>query len=317
MSDKSYLALCGGVGGAKLASGLYRTSENYRLTIVVNTGDDFEHLGFRISPDIDTVLYTLAQMNNTDLGWGRKDESWNFVRACEALGLETWFQLGDRDLATHVFRTQLLAEGMRLTEVIAQLKNKLGIKADILPMSDDRVSTMLETSEGVLSFQDYFVKRRCEPEVSAIYFDNAQSAELSIECMEAFNDKNLKAIIICPSNPFLSIQPILSVPGMEDMIRDSGKPVIVLSPIIHGRSVKGPTEKIMSELKMKNDVQLIANVYQSIATAIVIDKEDSGHKEDLKARGLEVLVADILMNTEKKKTKLAREVISFAKLLCE
>ena len=233
------IALCGGVGGAKLAAGLAHHLGD-RLTVVVNTGDDFEHLGLTICPDIDTVLYTLSGLANRTLGWGRADESWNFLETLASLGGETWFQLGDRDLALHVQRTTALHSGVSLTRFTTKVADKLGLSCAILPMSDDAVRTHVDTPEGRLPFQRYFVGRRCEPAVERIVFEGAQAAKVTAEVARAFDAPDLAAIIICPSNPYLSIDPLLSIPGLRQRLESAAQPVVAVSPLIGGKAVKGP-----------------------------------------------------------------------------
>jgi len=311
VSDK-YLALSGGIGGAKLAFGLNCCLEKSQLTIVANTGDDFEHLGLLISPDIDTLLYTLAGMNNSQLGWGRKDESWNFSEACEQFGLDTWFKLGDRDLAIHFYRSQRIKLGASLSQVVSELCDRLKIQATIIPMSDDPVRTVIKTDKGTLSFQEYFVKNRCLPIVSNIHFEGKESARPSTALVDCLNDEDLKAIIICPSNPFLSVQPILSIPSLREKIKASGKPVIVISPIVNGDSIKGPTAKLMREMNLNCNVKTIAEIYKDIATTIVIDKQDEAEANEISSMGFDVMLENIVMANDEDKKNLAKAVIDFS-----
>lgn len=302
------VAICGGVGGAKLALGLSRTIGS-DLTVIVNTGDDFEHLGLAISPDLDTVLYTLAGVANKELGWGREDESWNFLEALRHLGGETWFQLGDRDLALHIQRTQLLRSGCSLTNVMQKAAHNHGLAATILPMSDDPVRTMLSTSLGLLSFQRYFVEHRCAPRVNGIVFEGAESARPSHQIKSALRAPDLRAIIICPSNPYLSIDPILAVPGMRSLLEGANAPVIAVSPIIGGNAVKGPTTKIMVELGVPSTSLSIARHYGGLLHGLVIDTSDAADGEEI--RGV-VLTAPTLMSTDEDRDRLAARVLSFA-----
>ena len=245
-----YVALSGGVGGAKLSLGLAQLLGE-RLTVIVNTGDDFEHLGLHISPDVDTALYTLAGVVNPETGWGRRDETWTFMAALQQLGGPGWFKLGDADLATHIERTRRLRSGETLTSITAHLAQSFGVKSRILPMCDEALRTVVETDQGPLAFQDYFVREQCRPTVRAIRFDGAQAAKPSPQVRAALADPALAGIIICPSNPWLSVDPILAVPGLREAIRASGAPVIAVSPIIAGKAVKGPTAKIMRELNLE------------------------------------------------------------------
>lgn len=307
-SDNPVVALCGGVGGAKLALGLSRLVGG-KLTLVVNTGDDFEHLGLAISPDIDTVLYTLSGLANRELGWGRGDESWNFMETLGALGGETWFRLGDRDLALHVERTHRLRSGEPLTAIIRAFATRFGIEAEVLPMTDDRIRTMVITSEGVLPFQRYFVERRCAPRVEGIIFEGAPEAKPSAQVLSALEHPELRAIIICPSNPFLSIDPILSTPGIRSRIEKAAVPVVAVSPIIGGKAIKGPTDKIMAELDVPATSQTIARHYGNLLHGLVIDKADA---VDRGALGGPVHVTATMMRTLADRERLAREVLAFA-----
>ncbi len=307
-NTEKYLAISGGIGGAKLALGLSHSLHDSQLTIIANTGDDFEHFGLYISPDIDTLLYTLADMNNVDLGWGRRDESWNFSDACSQLGMDTWFRLGDKDLAIHLYRSMRLREGASLSEVIKELCLRFRVKSDIVPMSDMPVRTMVESDMGILSFQEYFVKNRCEPKVSAIRFEGIENAAPSPAFLECLDEPDLRAIIICPSNPFLSVQPILSLPGLKAKIKATGKPIIVVSPIVNGQSIKGPTSKMMQELNLASNVLTIAELYRDIATAIVIDRQDNNAADEITSMGMVVHCTNIIMNDLQDKIDLAQDL---------
>jgi LPPG:FO 2-phospho-L-lactate transferase len=270
----TYVALSGGIGGAKLSLGLAHLLGS-RLTLIANTGDDFEHLGLYVSPDVDTTLYTLGGIVNSETGWGRSDETWNFMQAIAQLGGPTWFNLGDRDLATHVERTRRLRDGESLTAITEHLAARFGVAARILPMSDDPVRTIVESAAGTLAFQEYFVRDRCQPSVQALRYEGAAAARLSPQVRDALCAPDLAGIIVCPSNPWLSIDPILAVPGMREAIKASGVPVIAVSPIISGRALKGPTAKIMIELRFAASVQTIAEHYAGIIDAIVVDQVDA------------------------------------------
>ncbi|HEV2100577.1 MAG TPA: 2-phospho-L-lactate transferase, partial [Stellaceae bacterium] len=259
--EGSVLALSGGIGGAKLALGLYRILPPRALTVVANTGDDFEHLGLTVSPDLDTLLYTLAGLDNPAMGWGRRDETWTFMAALERLGGETWFKLGDGDLATHVERTRRLAGGESLSHITDDFRRRLGISARLIPMTDDRVRTRLLTDEGWLDFQDYFVHRQCAPSVREIAFAGAPAARPLPEFMAALAAPNLRQVVICPSNPFISIDPILSLPGVRDALSSCHAPVVAVSPIIDGKAVKGPTAKMMAELGLPVTATAVARHY--------------------------------------------------------
>lgn len=305
------VALCGGVGGAKLAMGLYRILGD-KLTIVVNTGDDFEHLGLSISPDIDTVLYTLSGLANRELGWGRADESWNFMDAVAVLGAESWFRLGDRDLALHVERTRRLKAGHSLSAIVRDFAKSLGVTAEIVPMSDDPVRTMVVTPEGTLPFQRYFVEKRCAPKVERIFFEGAEAARPNPVLARAIADPDLAAIIVCPSNPFLSIDPSLSVPGLADTIRHARAPSVAVSPLIGGKAVKGPTSKIMGELGLAVNTGAIAGHYGDLLDGLVIDAAD---RADSISLALPVRVTATLMASDEDRERLAREVLDFASQL--
>ncbi|MEM1435075.1 MAG: 2-phospho-L-lactate transferase [Pseudomonadota bacterium] len=300
-----YLALTGGVGGAKLALGLTRVLPPEELTLVVNTGDDFEHLGLHIAPDIDTLTYTLSGLANAELGWGRGDESWNCLDTLGQLGGETWFQLGDRDLALHLRRTALLRAGHTLTEVTAVLSQQLGIEPRILPMSDDPVRTIVHSNQGRLSFQHYFVREQCKPRVEQIEFEGAATARPAPGLLEAI--ASCDAIIICPSNPFLSVDPVLSVPGVRQALLDTPAPVVAVSPIVGGTAVKGPTAKIMHELNLATMADEIANHYGELIDLFVLDELDKFLDGQLP---VQTLVAQTVMRTLEDREQLARVVLA-------
>lgn len=310
--ESEVIALCGGVGGAKLALGLQRVVEQ-RLTVIVNVGDDFEHLGLRICPDLDTVLYTLSGLNDHDRGWGRAGETWHFMEALELVGGDTWFRLGDRDLALHVERTRRLRNAECLTDVVGDLAKRLGIAAQILPATDDHLRTMVLTSSGQLEFQRYFVEQRCEPQIDDIVFNGASRARVTDPVAKAMSSKNLAAIVLCPSNPYLSIDPILSIPPLRKLIEGRQVPAIAVSPIIGGRAVKGPTAKIMRELGVEANSKAIARHYATLIDGLVVDVADAAS-----AHGLDVpvLVTNTLMTDVTVKTRLATDVLNFAVQLC-
>ena len=271
------VALCGGVGGAKLAHGLsmaLATADAGSLTIIVNTGDDFKHLGLNIAPDLDSVMYALAELSDPVRGWGRRDETWRFMEALRGLGAESWFQLGDSDLAVHIERSWRLAGGATLTEVTAHLCQALRITARVLPMSDDPVSTRVLTEAGWLDFQDYFVRRQCKPTVREFEFTGAAHAKPQPDALAALQQPDLRAVIICPSNPFVSVEPILSVPGIRPALRATAAPVIAVTPIIGGKAVKGPAAKMMHELGLEVTPAAIAHRYADFIDAFVVDVSD-------------------------------------------
>ncbi len=303
------VALSGGVGGAKLALGLYRTLPPDTLTIIANTGDDFEHLGLAISPDLDTLLYTLSGQDNPELGWGRRGETWTFMAALEALGGETWFRLGDGDLATHVERTRRLRAGESLSAIIDDFRRRLGIGARLLPMSDDPVRTLLRTPGGWLDFQDYFVRLRCAPVIAELAFTGAETARPHPAFLSALRDPTLRAVVICPSNPFISINPILAVPGIGAALRECPAPVVAVSPIIAGKAVKGPTAKMMAELGLPVDAATVARHYHDILDLYIADEEDAAALIGL---DVPVVLTRTLMQTLADREALARTVIAAA-----
>ncbi len=309
-SDKrNWVALSGGVGGAKLALGLVRVLGE-RLTVIVNTGDDFEHLGLHVSPDIDTAIYTLADVVNPDTGWGRRNETWTFMRAIGELGGPSWFNLGDGDLAMHVERTRRLRAGESLTEICAFVRAAYGIAARVVPMSDDPVRTIVETDKGTLGFQEYFVGEQCRPVVSAIRFDGAERSRPSAAVLEALSDPNLAGIIICPSNPYLSVDPILAVPGFADAMRASKAPVVAVSPIVGGKAIKGPAAKIMGELGISPDAVSISRHYAGLIDGFVLDATDADLDDQI---SIPTLVVNTVMRTLDDKIALARDCLSFCR----
>jgi len=308
-SEGLVLALSGGIGGAKLALGLYRVLPPGALTVVANTGDDFEHLGLAISPDVDTLLYTLAGLDNPELGWGRRNETWTFMKALGSLGGETWFSLGDGDLATHVERTRRLVAGESLSQITKDFRRRLGISARLLPMSDDRVRTRLLTESGWLDFQDYFVRQRCTPVVREVAFAGAGAARPQPELLAALADENLRAVVICPSNPFISIDPILAMPAVCDALHACAAPVVAVSPIIGGKAVKGPTAKMMAELGLPVGAAAVARHYGDILDLYVADETDA---DDLGELGLPVAFTRTLMLSLEDREALARAVLEAA-----
>ena len=314
MQRHRVIALSGGVGGAKLALGLSRVLPQGDLTVIANTGDDFHHLGLAISPDIDTLLYTLAGLDNQTTGWGRRDESWNFMAALETLGGETWFRLGDRDLATHIERTRRLGAGETLSQITDDFCRRFGIATRILPMSDDPVRTRVKTKDGWLDFQPYFVRRRCEPIISAIEFAGAADARPQPELLASLADPALAAVIICPSNPFISIEPILALRGVRAALRDCAAPVVAVSPIIGGRAVKGPTAKMMRELGLETSAAAVAQRYEDLVGAYIVDNADVASCEDLDCA---VVPAKALMETLADREALARRALEAAASVLE
>lgn len=297
------VALAGGVGGAKMAHGLAEHLSPEELTIIVNTGDDFEHLGLSISPDLDTVCYTLAGLANFETGWGRANETWNTISNVEKLGGPNWFRLGDQDIATHLERTRRLKEGQPLSQITTDFCKAWGIRHTILPMSDTPVRTMVDTDEGELAFQEYFVHRRCEPKVKGFRFDGIDSAEPVVGAMEAIDKAD--AIIICPSNPWVSIDPILKV------IKKINKPVVAVSPIIGGKTVKGPAAKMYAELGIQPSALAVAEHYRHLLTGYVLDQVDSELQESVNRLHIKSFVTDTLMNHLTDRARLANDVLHF------
>jgi LPPG:FO 2-phospho-L-lactate transferase len=303
----SVLALSGGVGGAKLALGLSRVVPPEDLTIVANTGDDFEHLGLSISPDIDTLVYTLAGLANPELGWGRRDETWNFMETLGTLGGATWFRLGDRDLAMHIERTRRLRAGATLTEITDDVSRRFGIGLRILPMTDGRMRTRVLSETGWLDFQDYFVRHRCEPVVQELAFEG--DGQPQPEFLSLLTDPALTAVVICPSNPFISVEPILSLPGVRAALDVCRAPVVAVSPIIAGRAVKGPTAKMMTEMGMDASARTVAEWYGDLLDGYIVDHADAADMDGLHPR---ITVTKTLMLTLEDREALARVVLDTA-----
>jgi LPPG:FO 2-phospho-L-lactate transferase len=306
------VALSGGVGGAKLAHGLSLALPPEELSIIVNTADDFRHLGLHIAPDLDSVMYALAGLSDPARGWGRRDETWTFMEALRGLSGESWFQLGDGDLAIHVERSWRLAQGAALSEVTAHLCRALGIAARVLPMSDDPVRTRVLTAEGWLDFQEYFVHRQCQPAVREFLFAGAETARAQPDALAALERRDLRAIIICPSNPFVSVEPILAVPGLRAAIRQSHAPVVAVTPIIGGKAIKGPAAKMMTELGLDVSGAAVARRYAGLIDGFVIDQADV-FPEPLP--GVTFFSAATLMNSTDDRLRLAHAVLRAADTL--
>jgi LPPG:FO 2-phospho-L-lactate transferase len=307
------LALAGGVGGAKLARGLADVLDSADLLVVVNTGDDFEHVGLHISPDLDTVVYTLAGMNDPIRGWGLEGETWQFMGALEALGGETWFQLGDRDLAIHVERTRRLRAGETLSSITRFFCERLGIRHRIVPMTDDPVRTIVHTVEGPLAFQDYFVRRRSEPIVSGVEFSGVQQSRMAGPVAAARSDESIAAIVICPSNPYLSIAPILAVPGIRSILEQRRAPAIAVSPIVGGRALKGPAAKIMREMGKEPSSLEIARFYEGLIDVLVLDRSDAFLADDVRSLGITPVITNTIMRERRESRELAGGVVALAR----
>ena len=301
------LAITGGVGGAKLALGLSKCLPAQDLLFAVNTGDDFNHLDLHIAPDIDSLTYALAEQNNTELGWGRADESWQFIETMSSLGGQSWFRLGDKDLALHMRRTGLLKQGASLTEATAIITKAMGIKHVIAPMSDEPVRTLVHSDRGTLAFQHYFVRERCEPRVTGFDFDGISKATINplIQSFLPICD----GVIICPSNPFVSVDPVLTLPGMREAL--TRIPVIAVSPIVAGLAIKGPAAKMMAELKIPATASAVAAHYGDLLSGFVLDQRDADQQSAITPKSY---VTDTIMDSVKKRIQLAKGCL---KLLAE
>jgi LPPG:FO 2-phospho-L-lactate transferase len=313
--QRMILALAGGVGGAKLAHGLARILSPDELLIAVNTGDDFVHLGLHVSPDLDSVMYKLAGLNDPVRGWGLAGESWHFMDALGRLGGESWFNLGDRDLATHVERTRRLAAGETLSSVTAALCGALGIRHRVVPMSDDPVRTIVLSGAERIPFQDYFVRLNCAPAVGGFVFEGATAARPSAALAEALADPALDAIVICPSNPFVSIAPIMALPAMAEAFARRGVPIVAVTPIIGGTAVKGPAAKMMAELGVPPSASAIAAHYGASIDGFVVDAQDAAEAGAVEALGTRALVVPTLMRTADDERRLAEDTLRFARAL--
>ena len=307
--NERVVALSGGVGGAKLVDGLSHVLPPDALTVIVNTGDDFEHLGLAISPDIDSVVYALAGLSDPVRGWGRRDETWNFMAALGQLGGPDWFRIGDADLAMHVERSARLSRGESLSAVTARICAALGVGAQVLPMSDDRVRTRLRTDEGWLEFQEYFVGRQCRPRVSEIAYEGASSARAQPDALDALREPGLRAVVICPSNPFLSIDPILAIPELRTALQNAGAPVVAVTPIVGGQAIKGPAAKMLRELGIEVAGASVAARYAGLVDVFVADSSDP---QPAPMAGMRIVRAQSVMRTEEDRRALAESVLAFA-----
>ena len=305
------VALAGGVGGAKLADGLAQVLPPEDLTIIVNTGDDFEHWGLKVCPDLDTVCYTLAGLANLETGWGRSEESWQAFEAVAKLGGEDWFKIGDKDLGTHLVRTLRLQHGDPLSEIARDFCAAWGIRHSVLPMSDDVIPTMVYTEVGVLAFEEFFAHQRCVPKVKGFMFAGVERSEPAAGVLTAIENADL--VVICPSNPWVSIDPILTVPRVRSAVKN--RPVIAVSPIIGGKAVKGPAAKMYAELGIEPSSAAIAQHYQELLTELVIDEVDNEMERSIQELGIKVSVTNTLMKTRPDRKRLANEVLQFGEAL--
>lgn len=311
-SNTRIVVLTGGIGGAKLVLGLARRPDAPRLTAIVNTGDDFTHLGLPVCPDLDTLMYTLADEVNPQSGWGRRDETWTFMDAIGQLGGDTWFRIGDRDLATHVRRAQLLADGKTLTAATQALCTRLGVRERLLPMTDTPAPTRVITDQGRLAFQHYFVRDRAEPIVRGLEFADAQNTVPTAEIRAALREPGLAAIIVAPSNPYLSIDPILAVPGLREALRAATVPVVAVSPIVAGAAIKGPAAKIMQELGIEPSAASVAAHYRELIDGFIVDEQDRNMVRKIEKLDLPVRICDTIMQSVDDKIRLAGETLAFA-----
>ncbi|MBK80913.1 MAG: 2-phospho-L-lactate transferase [Gammaproteobacteria bacterium] len=300
------LAITGGVGGAKLALGLSRLLGPDEVAFAVNTGDDFEHLGLEICPDLDTLIYTLSGLANPDTGWGRRDETWGFLDTLDTLGGEAWFRLGDHDLALHVRRTEMLRDGATRTAAAAEIAGRLGIAHRLLPMSDDPVRTLVHTAGGPLAFQHYFVRDRCEPAVTGFEFRGADRARPNPAIVDWLEGAD--GVVICPSNPFVSVDPMLSIPGLRQALMDSPAPVVAVSPIVGGAALKGPAAKMMAELELPARADQVARHYGELLDGFVMDQQDADLAGGV---AVETLVTQTVMRTLEDRVALAEAVLAF------
>jgi LPPG:FO 2-phospho-L-lactate transferase len=308
------VALSGGVGGAKLALGLHHVLDAGTLGVVANVGDDFLHLGLAICPDVDTLLYTLSGLSDAERGWGRRDETWGFMDALATLGGPTWFKLGDADLALHVERTRRMACGESLSSIVAAFCERLGVRAALWPATNDALRTRVRTSDGWLSFQEYFVAQRCAPVVEALDYEGCEVARPCASVLDALRHPGLRAVIIAPSNPLLSIEPMLAMPALRDALRRCHAPVIAVSPIIGGAAVKGPTAKMLQELGRPVDALEAARCYADVIDGYVLDRRDA-HLAPSAPSDVHVVATDILMTSLASKARLGRECLAFADTL--
>jgi LPPG:FO 2-phospho-L-lactate transferase len=302
-------ALAGGVGGAKLASGLQDVLPPGDLSMVVNTADDFDLWGLHICPDLDTVMYTLAGISDPETGWGIVAESFETLNMVESYGEETWFKLGDRDLATHVLRTSRMRSGETLTEVTAGLSGALGVESAVMPMSDDPISTILETPEGRLEFQEYFVRRGQKDEVLGIELRGIENARPTERVLAAISGAD--AMVLCPSNPVVSVGPILALPGMMEVLASSSVPKVAVSPIVGGRALKGPADRMLASLGHEVSATGVARMYAGLVDGMVVDRTDEGERAGIEALGIRVLVTDSVMRDAEDRTRLASETLEF------
>src|SRR4030095_3628707 len=300
-------ALAGGIGASKFLLGVAGVLPPKDITIIANTGDDIELFGLRICPDIDTVTYTLAGVINEKTGWGLRGDTFECLRWLERYGESPWFNLGDRDFATHILRANQLRQGRPLSEVTDEIRRRLGVRSRILPMSDAYTPTRVVTDEGEMHFQEYFVRRKCEPRVRAVSFDNIEKAEPAPGVVNAILEAD--AVIICPSNPIISIGPILAVPGIREAMGDTRATVVAITPIIGGKALKGPAADMLRDLGHQVSARGVAEMYSDLLDVFVLDETDSGGAAEVRMPGMQMVSADTIMQTLDDKKRLARWVI--------
>lgn len=302
--------LAGGVGGAKLAEGLAAVCVPERLSVIGNVADDHEFHGLWVSPDIDTLTYSLANLIDRQQGWGLANESHRVLKGLERLGCDTWMLLGDQDMATHIFRTQLRRQGIRPSSIAQSIADALGVKINLLLPTDDRLQTRIKTQQGWLAFQEYFVKERCQPEVREIHFEGADKARPTYEALDAIEQADV--LLIAPSNPVVSIAPILAVPGIRRAIENSHATRVAVSPLIGGRTVKGPADRMLNAMGYRCSNLGVADCYAGLIDGLVIDKQDHADRAELEAGGLQVMTTATLMSGAEEKARLAQEALAFA-----
>lgn len=303
------VALSGGVGGARFVAGLQAVLPPGALTVVVNTGDDFDHLGLRICPDIDSVVYGLAGLSDESRGWGRAQETWNCLEVLSALGSDDWFALGDRDMGVHLSRSDALRRGLPLSEVTHAIASRFGVVSRVVPMTDAKVATVILTDEGELAFQDFFVRYRCEPRVRGLRYDASTSAALSEAAVDALQSPDLQVIFVAPSNPFLSIDPILAIPGVREMLRARSVPIIAISPLISGKAIKGPLASMMDSLGVERSARGLIAHYGDIVDALIVDSSDADQVSECR---IPVRCLPTLMTGHAERVALARQALAFA-----
>lgn len=312
-SNRRVVALAGGVGGAKLAHGITLARPEEHLSVVVNTADDFTLFGLHIAPDLDTVMYTLAGLANPETGWGIAGDSFVTLDTIKRYGRDTWFWLGDKDFATHILRTERLRSGATLSDVTVELAEALGITTQLLPMCDEPVATLVETPDGLLEFQDYFVRRQHADDVLSVQFEGIAATTIPSRVSDALDGADM--MVLCPSNPIVSTGPILAIPGLRDRLRQLGIPVVAVSPIIGGQALKGPADQMLATLGHEVSAVGVAELYKDFLTGMVIDTQDADLAERITDLGIAVHVTDTIMRTEDDRRVLAEETLVFAKRL--